>query len=67
MFQLNFNDFNYSNIIDHKSMGLCTMTVLLNAIHSFTTNQYTTAVAIAAGVSTLAYNLIKIYKEVKKK
>jgi len=66
MFQdFNFNNFN--SIIDHKSMGLCTMTVLLNAINSISANEYTTAVAVAAGVSTLLYNVIKIFKELTKK
>jgi hypothetical protein len=48
-------------VADHKSFMLCTVAVLLNVMTGLMPILTTIAV-----ISTIVYNLIKIYKELKK-
>lgn len=51
---------------DKTSIGLCLSTFILGAIHAVSANDLLIWVTIIAGVTTIAYNAIKIYKDLHK-
>lgn len=53
--------------VDGKSLGLCMMSIVLKMVSDVTLNDMATASAALAGLTTVLYNLQKIYKNSKNK
>jgi hypothetical protein len=51
--------------MDSKSIGMCTATILLNVWADIALSDVGIVVAIIAGLSTIAYNVYRLYKEMK--
>jgi len=53
--------------VDSKSLGLCMMSIFLKMVSDVTLNDMATASAALAGLTTVFYNLQRIYKNSKNK
>ena len=53
-------------IMDNRSIGLCLSTMFLKAFADVSTNDVAMYVAIVAGLTTIIYNIYKIFHEFKK-
>jgi len=53
-------------IMDNKSIGLCLSTMFLKVFADVSTNDVAMYVAIVAGITTIIYNIYKIFHEFKK-
>lgn len=52
--------------MDSKSIGMCLTTLFLKVFADFSTNDLAMYVAIVAGLTTIVYNIYKIFHEFKK-
>lgn len=52
--------------VDGKSIGLCMATVFLKVMSDVTLSDIATLCAALAAITTVAYNLQRMYKESKK-
>jgi len=52
---------------DNTSLRLYAINMLFSVISSFTLNELATICTISAGVTTIGYNFIKMWKEINKK
>jgi len=53
-------------IMDSKSIGMCITTLILKLFADVSTNDVAMYVAIVAGITTIVYNIYKIFHEFKK-
>jgi len=53
-------------IMDDKSIGMCLTTLFLKIFADITTNDVAMYVAIVAGLTTIIYNIYKIFHEFRK-
>jgi len=53
-------------IMDNRSIGLCLSTMFLKVFADVSTNDFAMYVAIGAGITTIVYNIYKIFHEFKK-
>jgi len=51
--------------MDSKSIGMCVATILIKLWADFALSQVGVVVAILAGISTIIYNVYRMYKELK--
>jgi len=52
--------------MDNKSIGLCLSTMFLKVFADVSTNDVAMYVAIVAGITTIIYNIYKIFHEFRK-
>jgi hypothetical protein len=52
--------------MDEKSIGMCFATIFLKVFADISTNDIAMYVAIIAGLTTIVYNIYKIFHEFKK-
>ena len=52
--------------MDNKSIGMCLTTLILKLFADVSTNDVAMYVAIGAGITTIIYNIYKIFHEFKK-
>ena len=52
--------------MDSKSIGMCAATILIKLWADLALSQVGVVVAIFAGLTTIVYNLVRLYKELKK-
>ena len=55
------------NGIDQRSVGMCVGTIVLKIWSDINLNEVGAYVAIFAGMTTIAYNLYRLIKEIKQK
>ena len=55
------------NGIDQRSVGMCVGTIVLKIWSDINLNEVGAYVAIIAGMTTIAYNLYRLAKEIKQK
>jgi hypothetical protein len=53
--------------IDQRSVGMCVGTIVLKIWSDINLNEVGAYVAIIAGMTTIAYNLYRLGKEIKQK
>lgn len=53
--------------IDQRSVGMCIGTIVLKIWSDINLNEVGAYVAIIAGMTTIAYNLYRLVKEIKEK
>jgi len=53
-------------IMDSRSIGMCLATLFLKVFADISTNDVAMYVAIGAGLTTIVYNIYKIFHEFKK-
>ncbi len=53
-------------IMDNKSIGMCLTTLILKLFADVSTNDVAMYVAIVAGITTIIYNIYKIFHEFRK-
>jgi len=53
--------------IDQRSVGMCVGTIVLKIWSDINLNEVGAYVAIIAGMTTIAYNLYRLAKEIKQK
>jgi hypothetical protein len=58
---------NIKSEMDIKSIGLCVATILIKVWADFNLSNVGVVVAIIAGISTIIYNVYRMYKEIKTK
>jgi hypothetical protein len=51
--------------MDSKSIGMCIATILIKLWADITLSEVGVVVAIIAGISTIIYNVVRLYKEMK--
>jgi len=51
--------------MDSKSIGMCTATILIKIWADIALSDVGIVVAILAGISTIVYNVYRLYKEIK--
>jgi len=51
--------------MDSRSIAMCLATILLNVWAEITLSDIGIVVAILAGLSTIVYNVYRLYKEIK--
>jgi hypothetical protein len=51
--------------MDSKSIGMCVATILIKLWADLALSQVGVVVAILAGISTIIYNVYRMYKELK--
>jgi hypothetical protein len=51
--------------MDSKSLGMCTATILIKVWADIALSEIGVVVAILAGISTIVYNVYRLYKEMK--
>jgi hypothetical protein len=51
--------------MDSKSIGMCTATILIKVWADIALSEVGVVVAILAGISTIVYNVVRLYKEIK--
>jgi hypothetical protein len=51
--------------MDSKSIGMCTATILIKVWADIALSEVGVVVAILAGISTIIYNAVRLYKELK--
>lgn len=61
-----FTDRKYKIMIDLKSIVLCSITLFTGLYANLTLGHAIAIVSVLAGITTIVYNMIRIYKEVKK-
>jgi len=52
-------------IMDSKSVGMCVATILIRIWADIALSDVGIVVAILAGISTIVYNVYRMYKEIK--
>lgn len=52
--------------MDSKSIGMCVATILIKLWADLALSQVGVVVAILAGLTTIVYNVVRLYKEFKK-
>ena len=52
--------------MDSKSIGMCVATILIKLWADFAFSQVGVVVAIIAGLTTIVYNVARLFKEFKK-
>lgn len=55
------------NNIDQRSVGMCIGTIVLKIWSDINLNEVGAYVAIFAGMTTIAYNLYRLVKEIKER
>jgi hypothetical protein len=53
--------------MDSKSIGMCAATILIKVWADIALSEVGVVVAIIAGLTTIVYNLFRLYKEFKTK
>jgi hypothetical protein len=53
--------------MDSKSIGMCVATILINIWADIALSDVGVVVAIVAGITTIVYNVVRLYKEIKDK
>jgi hypothetical protein len=53
--------------MDTKSIGLCLTTILIEVWADIAISEVGVIVAIIAGITTIVYNVVRLYKEIKTK
>jgi hypothetical protein len=53
--------------VDNKSIGMCLTSIMLKVLSDMTLNDFATGLAAIAAITTVAYNLQRMYKEWKGK
>jgi hypothetical protein len=53
--------------MDIKSIGLCVATILIKVWSDIAISEVGVIVAIIAGITTIVYNVVRLYKELKTK
>ena len=53
--------------VDNKSIGMCLASIMLKIWSDMTLNDFATGLAAIAAITTVAYNLQRMYKEWKSK
>jgi hypothetical protein len=53
--------------VDNKSIGMCLASIMLKIWSDMTLNDFATGLAAIAAITTVAYNLQRMYKEWKGK
>lgn len=56
-----------SHSVDQTSIGMTFATIMLQVATEATKNEAVMTMTVLVGVSTIAYNVVKIYKLLKKK
>ena len=51
--------------MDSKSIGMCVATILIKLWADIALSEVGVVVAIIAGISTIIYNAVRLYKELK--
>jgi len=51
--------------MDSKSIGMCVATILIKLWADIALCEVGVVVAIIAGISTIVYNVVRLYKELK--
>jgi len=51
--------------MDSKSIGMCVATILIKLWADIALSEVGVVVAIIAGISTIVYNAVRLYKELK--
>jgi hypothetical protein len=51
--------------MDSKSIGMCVATILIKVWADIALSEVGVVVAIIAGISTIIYNVYRLYKEIK--
>jgi hypothetical protein len=51
--------------MDSKSIGMCVATILIKVWADIALSEIGVVVAIIAGLTTIVYNLVRLYKEMK--
>ena len=51
--------------MDNKSIGMCVATILIKLWADIALSEIGVVVAIIAGISTIIYNVVRLYKEMK--
>ncbi|MFN9980598.1 MAG: hypothetical protein ACK53Y_11810, partial [bacterium] len=51
--------------MDSKSIGMCVATILIKVWADIALSEVGVVVAILAGISTIIYNVYRLYKEIK--
>ncbi len=51
--------------MDKNSVGMCAATILIKLWADIALSEVGVVVAIIAGISTIVYNLVRLYKELK--
>jgi predicted Na+-dependent transporter len=51
--------------MDSKSIGMCVATILIKVWADIALSEVGVVVAIIAGISTIVYNVYRMYKEIK--
>jgi len=52
--------------MDSKSIGMCAATILIKLWADIALSEVGVVVAIFAGISTIVYNMVRLYKELKR-
>jgi hypothetical protein len=52
--------------MDSKSIGMCVATILIKLWADIALSEVGVVVAIFAGLTTIVYNIVRLYKELKK-
>ena len=52
--------------MDSKSIGMCVATILIKVWADIALSEVGVVVAILAGLTTIVYNIVRLYKEFKK-
>ncbi len=52
--------------MDSRSIAMCTATILIKVWADIALSEVGVVVAILAGLTTIVYNLVRLYKELKK-
>ena len=52
--------------MDSKSIGMCAATILIKLWADIALSEVGVVVAILAGISTRVYNVVRLYKELKR-
>ena len=52
--------------MDKNSVGMCAATILIKLWADIALSEVGVVVAILAGISTIVYNVVRLYKELKR-
>lgn len=53
--------------VDTRSIGMCFMSIFLKVVADMTLNEVATSLAAIAAITTILYNIQRMYKEWKEK
>jgi hypothetical protein len=53
--------------MDSKSIGMCVATIVIKVWADIALSDVGVVVAIVAGITTIVYNVVRLYKEIKDK